>query len=118
MSCRIITCLVFIVFTLTCAEGQFPRLCTSLASLKNKKCCPIPKGFSAPFGNDGNRGTRQELVIPDWSLKYSHYQPFQEDDGLMLFTIKRANAIQTLLDMTAVSASLATMAKTRHTKKP
>ena len=38
--------------------------------------------------------------------------------GLMLFTIKRANAIQTLLDMTAVSASLATMAKTRHTKKP
>ena len=80
MSCRIITCLVFIVFTLTCAEGQFPRLCTSLASLKNKKCCPIPKGFSAPFGNDGNRGTRQELVIPDWSLKYRHYQPFQEDD--------------------------------------
>ena len=35
----------------------------------------------------------------------------------MLFAIKRANAIQTLLDMTAVSASLATMAKTRHTKK-
>ena len=80
MSCRIITCLVFIVFTLTCAEGQFPRLCTSLASLKNKKCCPIPKGFRAPFGNDGNRVTRQELVIPDWSLKYSHYQAFQEDD--------------------------------------
>ena len=37
--------------------------------------------------------------------------------GLMLFTIKLANAIQTLLDVTAVSASLATMAKTRHTKK-
>ena len=36
----------------------------------------------------------------------------------MLFTIKLANAIQTLLDVTAVSASLATMAKTRHTKKP
>ena len=34
--------------------------------------------------------------------------------GLMLFTIKRANAIQTLLDMTAASASLATMAKTEH----
>ena len=80
MSCRIITCLVFIVFTLTCAEGQFPRLCTSLASLKDKKCCPIPKGFSAPCGSDRNRGTRQELVIPDWSLKYSHYQLFQEDD--------------------------------------
>ena len=38
--------------------------------------------------------------------------------GLMLFTIKRANAIQTLLDMTAASASLTTMAKTRHRKKP
>ena len=38
--------------------------------------------------------------------------------GLMLFTIKRANAIQTLLDMTAASASLATMAKTGHRKKP
>ena len=38
--------------------------------------------------------------------------------GLMLFTINRANAIQTLLDMTAASASLATMAKTRYRKKP
>ena len=38
--------------------------------------------------------------------------------GLMLFTIKRANAIQTLLDMTAASTSLATMAKTGHRKKP
>jgi len=38
--------------------------------------------------------------------------------GLMLFTIKRANAIQTFLDMTAASASLATMAKTGHRKKP
>ena len=38
--------------------------------------------------------------------------------GLMLFTIKRANAIQTLLEMTAASASLPTMAKTRHRKKP
>ena len=38
--------------------------------------------------------------------------------GLMLFTIKRANAIQTLLDMIAASASLATMANTRHRKNP
>ena len=38
--------------------------------------------------------------------------------GLMLFTIKRTNAIQTFLDMTAASASLATMAKTRQRKKP
>ena len=38
--------------------------------------------------------------------------------GVMLFTIKRTNAIQTFLDMTAASASLATMANTRHRKKP
>ena len=38
--------------------------------------------------------------------------------GLMLFTIKRTNAIQTFLDMTAASASLATMANTRHRKNP
>ena len=38
--------------------------------------------------------------------------------GLMLFTIKQANAIQTLLDKNAASASLATMAKTGHRKKP
>ena len=57
MSCRIITCLVLIVFTLLQAEGQFPRVCTFLTKLKNKKCCPIPKGFSAPCGSGGNRGT-------------------------------------------------------------
>ena len=80
MSCRIITCLVFFVFTFPGAEGQFPRVCTSLTSLKNKKCCPIPKGFSAPCGNDGNRGICQELIIRDWTFKYSHYQTFQKED--------------------------------------
>ena len=80
MSCRIITCLVFFVFTFPCAEGQFPRVCTSLTSLKNKKCCPIPKGFSTPCGSDGNRGTCQELIIRDWTFKYSHYQTFQKED--------------------------------------
>ena len=73
-------CLVFIIFTFPCAEGKFPRVCTSLTSLKNKKCCPIPKGFSAPCGNDGNRGTCQEFIIHDCSFTYSHYQPFQKDD--------------------------------------
>ena len=56
MSCRIITSLVLIVFTLPQVEGQFPRVCTFLTNLKNKKC-PIPKVFSAPCGSDGNRGT-------------------------------------------------------------
>ena len=36
---------------------------------------------------------------------------------LMLFTTKRANAIKTLLDMTAASASLATMTMTVRRKK-
>ena len=36
---------------------------------------------------------------------------------LMLFTTKRANAIKTLLDMTAASASLATMIMTARRKK-
>ena len=57
MSSRIITSLVLIVFTLPQAEGQFPRVCKFLTNLKNKKYCPIPKGFSAPCGSDGNRGT-------------------------------------------------------------
>ena len=80
MSCRIITCLVLIVFTFPLAEGQFPRVCTFLTNLKNKKCCPIPKGFSAPCGSGGNRGTWQEMIIRDWTFKFSHNQPFQKDD--------------------------------------
>ena len=38
--------------------------------------------------------------------------------SFMLFTIKRANAIQTLLDMIAASASLVTTAETAPRKKP
>ena len=82
MSCRRYhhQCLVFIIFTFPYAEDKFPKVCTSLTSLKNKKCYPIPKGFTAPCGNDGNRGTCQELIIHDCSFKYSHYQTFQKGD--------------------------------------
>ena len=80
MSCRIIRCLLFFVFTFLWAEGQFPSLCSFMTSLKNKECCWIPKGFSVPCGSDGNRGTYQELIIRDCSFKYSHYQPFQKGD--------------------------------------
>ena len=80
MGCLVITCLVLVAVTFPWTEGQFPRICTTLDSLKNKECCPVPKGFAAPCGSDGNRGTCQELIIRDWNFKYSHYQPFQEDD--------------------------------------
>jgi len=61
-------------------EGQFPKVCVTLDSLKSKECCPIPKGFTAPCGSDGNRGTCQELMIREWNFTYSHYKPFQEKD--------------------------------------
>lgn len=61
-------------------EGQFPRICTNLASLKTKTCCPIPKNFAEPCGSDGNRGKCEELIIRDWNYTYSHFQPLQKDD--------------------------------------
>ena len=106
MSCRIITCLVFFVFTFPCAEGQFPRVCTSLTSLKNRKCCPIPKGLSAPTAVHARNWSfvigPSSTVITNLSSKKTIAMT-----GLMLFTTKRANANQTLLDVTAASASLA-----------
>ena len=76
----IISCLVLAAVTFPLTEGQFPRVCTTLDSLKNKECCPIPKGFTAPCGSDGNRGTCQRLIIRDWNFRYSHYKPSQERD--------------------------------------
>ena len=73
-----IACLV--LFTLSWTEGQFPKVCVTLDSLQSKECCPIPKGFNAPCGSDGNRGTCQELIIREWNLTYSHYKPFHEED--------------------------------------
>lgn len=75
-----VPCLVLIAVMLPLAQGQFPRVCITLKSLKAKECCPIPKGFKAPCGSDGNRGTCQELNIRSWTLEYSHYQPFHDTD--------------------------------------
>ncbi|PFX12202.1 tyrosinase-like [Stylophora pistillata] len=80
MAHPIIAYLVFVVVTLPWVDGQFPRVCTNLDSLRRKECCPIPKGFTTKCGCDGDRGKCQELVIRDWTFKYSHYQPFQNDD--------------------------------------
>ncbi|XP_068716316.1 tyrosinase-like isoform X1 [Montipora foliosa] len=72
--------LYFFAVSLPLTEGQFPKVCVTLDSLKSKECCPIPKGFSAPCGSDGNRGTCQELMIREWNFTYSHYQAFQLED--------------------------------------
>ena len=76
------TCLVLylIAIRLPWIEGQFPKVCATLDSLKSKECCPIPKGFTAPCGSDGNRGTCQEVMIREWNFTYSHYKPFQVKD--------------------------------------
>ena len=75
-----ITYLVFVVVTIPWVEGQFPRVCTDRDSLKDKKCCPVPKGFNARCGSDGDRGQCQELAIRDWTIKYSHYRSSHRDD--------------------------------------
>ena len=80
MGYPIIACLVFLVVTLPWVEGQFPRDCIDLDSLRDKICCPIPKGFTTRCGFDGDRGKCQELTIRDWTFKYSHYRPFQMED--------------------------------------
>ena len=72
--------LYFIALSLPWIDGQFPKVWVTLDSLKSKECCPIPKGFSAPCGIDGNRGTCQELIIREWNLTYSHYKAFQLED--------------------------------------
>ena len=72
--------LVFVVVILPWVEGQFPRVCTDRDSLRDKKCCPTPRGFTTQCGYSGGRGQCQELTIRDWTSKYSHYRPFQMED--------------------------------------
>ena len=62
------------------AQGQFPKACINLQSLKTKICCPIPKDFRLPCGRDVNRGECQELKVRQWSKEYSHYQDIHEFD--------------------------------------
>ena len=75
-----ITYLVFVVVTIPWVEGQFPRVCTDRDSLRDKKCCPVPKGFNALCGYDGDRGECRELAIRNWTIKYSHYRSSHMDD--------------------------------------
>ena len=76
----LITGLLIAAVALPWAQGQFPKACINLQSLKNKECCPVPEGFSAPCGSDGNRGECQDLTVREWNSSYRYYQEFQKDD--------------------------------------
>ena len=77
---KTILCFLLVAAVLPWTKGQFPRICISLASLKSRTCCPIPKHYAEPCGSDGNRGRCEELVIRDWDYSYSHFKACQNDD--------------------------------------
>ena len=59
----LITGILIAAVALPWAHRQFPKACINLQSLKIKECCPVPEGFSAPCGSDGNRGECQHLTV-------------------------------------------------------
>ena len=91
----LLTGILLAAVVLPWAQGQFPKACVNFESLRDKRCCPIPKGFNLPCGRDANRGECHELNVRQWSKRYSHYQDFHEFDdrrdwptGLYSFTCK------------------------------
>ena len=89
MSCRIITCLVFFVFTFPCAEGQFPRVCTSLTSLKTGNVAQSQRALVRQTEVHARNWSfvigPSSTVITNLSSKKTIAMT-----GLMLFTTKRA----------------------------
>ena len=77
---NVILCFLLFPAVLPWTEGQFPRVCTTLACLKSKTCCPIPKHFAKPCGSDGKRGTCEELVTRNWNYSYSHFHQLHNVD--------------------------------------
>ena len=80
MTPSMISLLIAIVCSVPWVNGQFPKVCVNLESLKNKTCCPKPNGYHEPCGSDGNRGECQELRVRRWDGTYSHYQEFHRKD--------------------------------------
>ena len=76
----LITGLLLAAVMVPWAQGQFPKACVNLQSLRSKTCCPVPKGFNEPCGSDENRGKCQDLIVREWNVSYSHYKDFQVDD--------------------------------------
>ena len=107
MSFRIITCLVFMVFTLPLAEDQFPRVIPDESEEQER-----PRNVVQSQKALVRRAVAMETEVHarNWSFVIApsstvitnlSRKATSATTGLMLFTIKRANAIQTLLDMTA-----------------
>lgn len=80
MTPSMISLLIAIVCSVPWVNGQFPKVCVNLESLKNKTCCPKPNGYHEPCGSDGNRGECQELRVRRRDGTYRHYQEFHRKD--------------------------------------
>lgn len=81
----LITILLIAAVAPPSAQGQFPRACINRSSLKNRDCCPVPQGFTAPCGSDGNRGKCHEFTVRRWNVTYSHFKEFQKEDDRSLW---------------------------------
>ena len=72
--------LLLIAAPIVLVEGQFPKVCVNIDSLKKKECCPVPPGFKEPCGKDGQRGDCGELTVRKWSATYNHFNTKHELD--------------------------------------
>ena len=106
--------LVFIASTFPCAEGHFQVWKTRNVVQSQKALVHHAVAMETEFhARNWSFGIGpSSTVITSISRRTTSAMT-----GLMLFTTRRANAIQTLLDITAASASLATMEKTANRKK-
>ena len=101
MSFRIITCLVFMVFTLPLAEDQFPRVIPD-ESEEQERPGNVVQSQKALVETEVHARNWSFVIAPSGTVITNlSRKATSATTGLMLFTIKRANAIQTLLDMTA-----------------
>ena len=101
MSFRIITCLVFMVFTLPLAEDQFPRVIPD-ESEEQERPRNVVQSQKALVETEVHARNWSFVIAPSSTVITNlSRKATSATTGLMLFTIKRANAIQTLLDMTA-----------------
>ena len=74
MTCVLVEYIILVAVSVTIlVEGQFPKVCVSIESLKKKECCPVPSGFKEPCGKDGSRGHCEEIIVRKWSVTYDHF---------------------------------------------
>ena len=74
MGCVLVGYIVLVTVSVTIlVEGQFPKACVNIESLKKKECCPVPPGLKEPCGKDGGRGDCGEIIVRKWSATYDHF---------------------------------------------